>query len=110
MSAARQPPGKAGEGKQRRLESAVAALQLRYGDKAVRKAWKKALKSGVSYAVRADAHARTSADGELGWVFGTLELDVDGKVLPIRVLHVMMPADDAASGWSLVASHQVIAR
>ena len=38
MSAARQPPGKAGEGKQRRLESAVAGLQLRYGDKAVRKA------------------------------------------------------------------------
>ncbi|MBP6631556.1 MAG: nuclear transport factor 2 family protein [Kofleriaceae bacterium] len=84
--------------------------KARTGAKAVRKAWKKALKSGVSYAVRADAHARTSADGELGWVFGTLELDVDGKVLPIRVLHVMMPADDAASGWSLVASHQVIAR
>ncbi len=38
MSAARQPPGKAGEGKQRRLESAVAGLQLRHGDKAVRKA------------------------------------------------------------------------
>jgi hypothetical protein len=38
MSAARQPPGKAGEDKQRRLESAVAALQLRYGDQAVRKA------------------------------------------------------------------------
>lgn len=75
------------------------------GRKAIRKLWKKVMKEAPTWTPRGTPAAGLGADGSLAWVWGHVDVSIDGPALTHRVFALYQQSGGV---WDLVVLHPAV--